>query len=177
MLHNVTAKQPNSKMCLVCGLKNPAGLHAEFFELECKQVVALFTADEHHQGYPGRLHGGIASSMLDETIGRAIRLRHHDELWGVTISLSVRFRQPVPLGEPLRVVSRIDRETKRHFEGTGELLLPDGSVAVEGHGRYLKLTIESIADFDFEHQQWRVVPRPEDPQTIECPERASQKQD
>jgi acyl-coenzyme A thioesterase PaaI-like protein len=169
--HRVHAKQPNSKMCLVCGLENAAGLQAAFYELEGGLVVAVFTPRDQHQGYPGRLHGGVAAAVLDETIGRAIRLRHGDELWGVTIELSTRFRQPVPLNEPLRVVGRITQESRRHFSGTGEILLAGGSVAVEAAGRYLKYPLDKISDFDFEHQQWRVVPAECDPPQIELPAR------
>ena len=120
-------------------------------------MVGVFTPQDHHQGYPGRLHGGIAASILDETIGRAIRLQHGDALWGVTIELTTRFRRPVPLQTSIRAVGRITRETRRHFEGTGEILLPDGSIAVQAHGRYLKMPLDSISDFDFEQQQWQVV--------------------
>ena len=167
--HRVVAKQPNSKMCLVCGLQNEFGLQAEFFELEDRQLVGLFTPRDHQQGYPGRLHGGIVASMLDETIGRAIRILHGDSLWGVTIELNTRFRKPIPLNEPIRTVSRIVKETHRHFEGEGEILLPTGRVAAEAQGRYLKMPIESISDFDFEEQQWRIVNQLEDPEFIELP--------
>jgi hypothetical protein len=34
MRYQVKAKQQNTKMCLVCGLKNPFGLHTAFYELE-----------------------------------------------------------------------------------------------------------------------------------------------
>ena len=44
MHHPVLRKQPNSKMCLVCGLKNDGGLHASFYELGSGELVALFTA-------------------------------------------------------------------------------------------------------------------------------------
>jgi acyl-coenzyme A thioesterase PaaI-like protein len=165
--HRVTAKQPNSKMCLVCGLDNIAGLKAAFYELETDQLLGIFTPRDHHQGYPGRLHGGIAASLLDETIGRAIRMRHGDELWGVTIELTTRFRQPVPLNEPIRAVGRITRETRRHFEGEGKILLPDGSVAVEATGRYFKMMLDMISDFDFDEQQWRIVPSQDDPMEFE----------
>jgi acyl-coenzyme A thioesterase PaaI-like protein len=170
--HRVTAKQPNSKMCLVCGLQNVAGLRAAFYELDSGQLLGLFTPQDHHQGYPGRLHGGIAASILDETIGRAIRLRHGDTLWGVTTQLTTRFRKPLPLQQSLRAVGRITRETRRHFEGSGEILLPDGTVAVEAHGRYLKMPLDAISDFDFQQQQWRVVPADSDPQHIELPQLA-----
>lgn len=169
--HQVIAKQPNSKMCLVCGLHNEPGLKAAFYELESHQVVGLFTPRDHQQGYPGRLHGGIAASMLDETIGRAIRLTHGDSLWGVTIELTMKFRKPIPLDETIKTVARITKETKRHFEGRGAILLPNGRVAVEGRGRYLKMPIDSITDFDFEEQDWRVVPDQDDPETIELPRR------
>lgn len=162
----VKNKQENSKMCLVCGLKNPFGLQASFYELENEEVLAIFTPSEEHQSYPGRLHGGIATAVLDETIGRAIMLTHRD-LWGVTIDMNVRFRQPVPLDEELRVVGRITKDTRRIFEGSGEILLSDNSVAVEGRGRYIKLPLENIADFDVAEQEWRVVTCNADPPVVE----------
>ena len=113
------------------------------------------------------MHGGIAASLLDETIGRAIRMRHGDELWGVTIELTTRYRKPVPLDQPIRAVSRIVKETRRHFEGTGEILLADGTVAVEAHGKYFKLLLDMISDFDFNEQQWTVVPDDSDPEHFE----------
>ena len=171
--HRVVAKQPNSKMCLVCGLQNGPGLQATFYELDCEQLVGIFTPRDHQQGYPGRLHGGIAASMLDETIGRAIRITHGDALWGVTIELNTKFRKPIPLEEPITTVARVTWETKRHFEGDGAILLPSGRVAVEGHGRYLKMPIESIADFDYSEQEWMVTPNDTDPVTIDLPHRWS----
>jgi acyl-coenzyme A thioesterase PaaI-like protein len=158
--------QQNTKMCLVCGLKNQFGLRSAFYELENDELLAIFKPMEEHQSYPGRLHGGIATAVLDETIGRAIMI-HHDDLWGVTIECSTRYRKPVPLTEEIRVVGRITKVANRFFEGTGEILLNDGSVAVEGRGRYIKLPLDKIADFDFEEQEWRVVPSADDPEHVE----------
>ena len=123
MAHKVTAKQHNSRMCFVCGLKNSSGLHASFYEVEGDQLVALFTPCEEHQGYPDRLHGGLAATILDETIGRAMNI-NNDEIWGVTVEFSVRYKKPVPLDQELRVVGRITKQNRRLFEGTGEILLP-----------------------------------------------------
>ena len=166
MKHKVTGKQQNTKMCFVCGLKNSFGLHASFFEIEDNLLVAIFTPCQEHQGYPGRMHGGIAASILDETIGRAVMIEQ-DEIWGVTVEFKVRYRNPIPLGVKLRVVGRITKENRRMFEGSGEILLPDGEVAVQGFGKYFKLPLDDIADFDFDEQVWKTVPSPEDPQTIE----------
>ena len=166
MRHSVTAKQPNSKMCLVCGLKNDFGLHASFYELDNRALLGLFTPAEQHQGYPGRLHGGIATAILDETVGRAI-LAHGQDVWGVTVEFSIRFRKPVPLGEELRVLGRITKDRGRSFEGAGEILLPDGSVAVEGRGKFIKLPIERIADTQHDELDWRVIVSESDPQAFD----------
>ena len=166
MSHKVTAKQPNSKMCLVCGLKNTFGLHTSFFELDNSELLAIFKPREEHQSYPGRLHGGIISTILDETIGRAIMIQSEGEIWGVTLDLQIRFKKPVPLDEELRVIGRIIKNSSRFFEGTGELLLQDGTIAAEGHGKYLKAPLEKIADFDVDAQEWSVVFSPKDPKEV-----------
>lgn len=163
MKKKVTGKQPNSRMCFVCGLRNTMGLRAGFFELENGELLALFTPADEHQGYPARLHGGVAAAILDETIGRAIMIRSHGEVWGVTVEFSMRLSKPVPLGGEIRVVGRIEKEGGRIFEGTGEILLPDGTIAVEGRGKYIKMPIEKIADFNRDEQEWRVTPAPGDP--------------
>ncbi len=164
----VTGKQHNSKMCFVCGLKNPAGLHTSFFEVEGDQLVGLFTPCEEHQGYPGRLHGGVSAAILDEAIGRAMNVTDPD-VWGVTVEISIRYRKPVPLDTELRVVGRITDQNRRMFEGTGEILLPDGTVAVEGKGKYIKLPLDDIADFDFTEQEWKVELSEGDPKEIDLP--------
>ena len=112
------------------------------------------------------MHGGLAATILDETIGRAVMIKE-DEIWGVTVEFKVRYRQPIPLGVELRVVGRITKDSRRLFEGSGEILLPDGQIAVEGIGKYIKLPLDEIADFDFEEQEWKTVLSESDPQSIE----------
>ena len=167
MLRKVTGKQPNSRMCLVCGLKNSFGLHTAYYELDNNELLAVFRPRAEHQSYPGRLHGGIISTILDETIGRAIMMHSVDEVWGVTVDLQIRFKKPVPLDKELKVVGRITKDGTRFFEGSGELLLADGTVAAEGHGRYLKAPLEKIADFDTDLLEWEIVRLPEDPDEVD----------
>jgi uncharacterized protein (TIGR00369 family) len=150
--HKVVAAQNISRMCVVCGTENEFGLHTRFYELDNGELLGVFDPAEHHQGYPGRLHGGIASTLLDETIGRAISATDKD-VWGVTVELTVRFRKPVPLDSEIRAVGRITRDSRRLFEGTGEIVLPDGTIAVEASGKYMKMPIDAIAEGDF-GSQW-----------------------
>jgi len=154
-------------MCFVCGTDNSFGLKSTFYELEDGQLMAIFQPLEQHQGYPGRLHGGIAATILDETIGRAIMLHYSNNIWGVTVDFSMKLRKPVPIEGEIRVLARIIEDGKRSFQGEGEILLPDGQVAVQGRGKYLKMDIDKIADFDHQGDAWKVIPNPEDPQFVE----------
>lgn len=150
-------KQPNSRMCFVCGMKNIAGVKVFFYEQEDGSVLARFTGQEIHQGYPGRMHGGVVSGILDETMGRAVMF-NGGEVWGVTVALELRFKQAVPLFVELTAVGRIVKDRGVYFEGAGELRLPDGTVAVEAKGKFWKLPLSEIADFDTEREEWRVIP-------------------
>lgn len=166
MKHKVIKKQQNSKKCLVCGLKNELGLKASFYETDSDEVIAIFKPLEEHQSYPGRLHGGIAGAILDETIGRAIMCKD-DTIWGVTVELSLKYKKPIPLDEELRVVGRITKDSKRLFEGTGEILLQNGDIAATAWGKYMKMPIDKIADFNTDEQEWRVVSSDDEPKEIE----------
>lgn len=158
MPKSVKRAQNISRMCMVCGLENAAGLHARFYELSNGELAGVFSPREDHQGYPGRLHGGVASTILDETIGRAINVTDPDA-WGVTVELTVRYRKPVPLDCEVVAHARITKDSSRLFEGSGEIRLADGSVAVEAKGRYLRLPIDKIADGEFQ-DEWFADDRP-----------------
>lgn len=166
MKHAVRKAQDVSRMCAVCGMENDLSLKARFYELENDELLGVFTPSEEHQGYPGRMHGGIATAAVDETIGRAINIIHPGT-WGVTMSLSVRFRKPVPLDREMRAIGRITKDSNRVFEGTGEIVLDDGTVAVEASGTYMKLPIEKIAEGDVSDQ---IIPDPRElPSEFEVP--------
>ena len=157
MKRRVLAAQNVSRMCVVCGRENAWSLKARFLELEGGELLAVFAPLQEHQGYPGRLHGGIASALLDETIGRAIHLSSPDR-WGVTVEFAVRYLRPVPLDREVRALARITRDGSRLFEGSGEIVLDDGTVAVQASGKYMKMSIDRIVDDDFS-QQWFADPR------------------
>lgn len=154
MNHKIQNGQHISKHCMVCGIVNPFSLKTRFFETVEKEVVALFTAREEHQSYPGIAHGGVSAALLDEVIGRAIMAHHGQHTFGVTVDLQVKYKKPVPLGVELKVVGRITNDRGRLYEGSGELYLPDGTVAVSAQGKYLKRQLDQITDSNFVAEEW-----------------------
>ncbi len=145
MKYKVLKKQNISSNCLVCGIENDLGLKANFYELENNELVAICDTKEWHQSYPGRMHGGMSAAILDETIGRAISLSN-DEVWGVTVSLDIKYKKPVPTDCTIKVVGRIIKENRKLFEGTGEIILPNGEIAVTATGKYMKMPVNKIIE-------------------------------
>jgi uncharacterized protein (TIGR00369 family) len=143
MLHKVIKKQYITKNCFVCGKDNETSIKARFYELDNGEVAVLFDPSEEYQGYPDRLHGGVAATVLDELIGRAIIVREPG-VWGVTVELNIKFKKPVPMGKPLKAVGRVTINRSRMFEGTAELLLEDGSTAVSAWGKYIKSPFDKL---------------------------------
>ena len=139
----VTKKQNNSHHCLVCGMQNNLGLKAFFYETEEKELVSIFTFKKEHESYPGRAHGGMICSLLDELIGRAY-WQIDPNMFGVTISISVKYRKPVPTMKQLKAVARITSETSRTFEGTGEIVDQNGNVLAEASAIYMKMPLSRI---------------------------------
>lgn len=144
MKYKVNRKQLVSKNCFVCGTENQESLKTKFYELENGELMSISTPTQTHQSYPDRMHGGVISAILDEVIGRAIMIDEPDA-WGVTVELTIKYKKPVPLDSPVKAVARITRNTRLIFEGTGEILLEDGSIAATGYAKYVKMTIEKLA--------------------------------
>jgi len=147
-------KQPNSKMCFACGLDNPIGLKMAFYEDDEGRVVAKFTPRDEHQGYPGVVHGGIVTALLDEVLGRVAIAA---ERWMVTGRLNIRFRRPIPVGEPLTIVGQVVSWNKRTLEAHGEIRLADGQVGAEATGTFLEIPPDKVAGMEEALAFWRVV--------------------
>ena len=148
-------RQPNSRICFVCGIENPISLRLKFRTGDEGRCVARFRPRPEHQGYPGQLHGGLISTILDEAMGRVLTNRN---VWAMTGRLEIRFAKPVPLDQELTIVSELVRSRSRAYEAKGEIRLPDGTVLVEGSGTYVRIPDEMVekarAGLDF----WQVVP-------------------
>ena len=139
----VLKKQYNSHDCLVCGIDNELGLKTAFYEMANGVVVGVLKGKNEHQSYPNRMHGGVISALIDETIGRAIWITSPYML-GVTTHLNITYRKIVPLNEPLFVIGKITKENKRIFEGKGVIVNMNHEFLAEGTALYFKLPFEKM---------------------------------
>lgn len=140
--------------CAVCGTKNPYSLHAKFYELEGDIVVGVLVGADHHQSYPGRMHGGMISAIVDETIGRAVQIGH-PEKWGVTGELKIRFLKPTPLENVLHCFAKLYEENKWVFKGVAVLETENGELVATGEATYVKMDISKITNALDEHNWFK----------------------
>ncbi len=150
-------KQPNSRMCFLCGRQNPIGLKLEFYEdSEAEQVRVEFSVPEEYQGYPGVVHGGIVAAVLDEVSGRAIMLRGSDEDMFATLRLTIRYRRPTPTDTPLIAVGWVERIGGVGARVEGEIRLHDGTVTAECKATVAGVPKEFRTGWEEEKQYWKV---------------------
>ena len=150
-------KQPNSRMCFICGRQNPVGLHLDFYEdPETGQVRVEFTIPDEYQGYPGVVHGGIVAAILDEVSGRAVMLQSSDENLMATMRLTVRYRRPTPTETPLTGVGWVEHGGSVGARVAGEIRLPDGTVTAECEAVLTNVPEEFLARWGEEKQFWKV---------------------
>jgi acyl-coenzyme A thioesterase PaaI-like protein len=122
-------------LCFACGEKNEQGLHMQF-RRDGERAVCDYTPCGYQQGYPGRMHGGLVATLLDEAMGWAV---YGAQQWGATARLSVRFRRPVDLTQPLRIEAWITQNRSRLIELRGEVRDEGGALLAEGEGTFMKL--------------------------------------
>jgi len=114
-------------MCFACGQRNPVGLKLEF-RFEGADYVADFVVRPEHQGWAGLVHGGLLATALDETMAR---LLWEKGLNAITGRLSVRYHQPVRIGDRLRLHARITRQRSPAVETAAAANNAEGAVVAE----------------------------------------------
>jgi acyl-coenzyme A thioesterase PaaI-like protein len=124
-----------ARHCFACGIDNEKGLRLRF-RFEDGEAVAEFTPEFEHQGYPGFTHGGVVAAVLDEAMGWAIYGRG---VWAMTARMQVRFRDSVPLLEPLVVRGSVTSSRGRLLTARAELRDCGGRLLVEAEGSFLRV--------------------------------------
>jgi acyl-coenzyme A thioesterase PaaI-like protein len=149
-------KQANSRVCFVCGVENPVGLHLSFYVSGPGEVTVDFTPPEHYQGYPGVLHGGIVASVLDETAGRTL-MGNFPPRFLFTAKLEVKYRKNVPVGEPLKIIGRAGKDRGRMAEAWSGIYNQAGVLLAEADA--LLVDVPNPPDpSELEASGWKVYP-------------------
>ena len=149
--------QPSSRTCFVCGRENPLGLAARWVsDRESGEVRATLEIPEHFNGFPGTVHGGVLSALLDEAAVRTALLDGGFDDLLVTAKLEVTFRRPTPTCTPIVVAARIVRRVGSRVQAEAEVRLPDGAVAARAEALLMRPPRDVAAAWEAERAHWRV---------------------
>ncbi|MDY7105149.1 MAG: hypothetical protein S0880_28515 [Actinomycetota bacterium] len=121
----------------VSGSANPLSIGLRI-RREGDQAVGVVTLDRGWEGAPGRSHGGIVASCVDETFGGLLPVIGEMAFTG---ELSLRYEGPCPLGVPLEFRSWLEgREGRKlHLACTGSA---DGEVFVRATAVFITVDLE-----------------------------------
>jgi acyl-coenzyme A thioesterase PaaI-like protein len=107
---------------------------AWMFEQDHDGMVARGAFSNAHTGPPGTVHGGWVAFAFDEILGWANARSGHPAMTG---KLTIRYRQPTPVGIPVEFRAPWPRVEGRrvHTHGTLEVA---GAVTAEAEGLFVR---------------------------------------
>lgn len=121
----------------VTGPENAIAPPLHLLAREDRSVHGETTLGLQYQGPPGHVHGGIAALLLDDALGVA---NFSAGAPGMTAQLTLRYRRPTPLFEPLTIDAHQVSVDGRKIRTTGTLSAR-GEVCVEAEGLFINVPI------------------------------------
>lgn len=125
---NGAAAPVDDGRCFACGPYNADGLHMHFEPDGEGRVRAEITLPPRFQGWRGTAHGGIVMMLLDEAMAYACGAIGERAM---TASMQLRFRAPVPLGEPLVITGSV-KWKRRHVIALDAAIADAGGTVLAG---------------------------------------------
>jgi uncharacterized protein (TIGR00369 family) len=120
-------------MCFVCGKHNPIGFHLQFQDEEGVST-AEFIPKPEYQGYPGVLHGGLLTTLLDELMARPLNVKGIN---AVTAKMEVRFRSAANIGEKLCARGELINHRGRLYEMKAVVIRENGETVAEATSTFM----------------------------------------
>lgn len=113
-------------MCFACGVDNPIGLKIQF-HVDGDVCTAEFTPNENHVGFSDTVHGGIIYTILDDVTANIL---YQQARKAHTAKCEIRYRQPVRVGDKLKLKGWIENERRRLIVLKGEVRRASDDVLV-----------------------------------------------
>ena len=98
--------------CFGCSPDNEVGLKMQFYE-DDDDVVCFWKPMERYQGWIDTLHGGIQSTLIDETAAWVVTRKM--QTTGVTSKLEIRYLKPIMTTETQITIRGRIRQQQRNI--------------------------------------------------------------
>ena len=123
----------SDEYCFACGEKNPIGLHLSF-NFDGERIFTKKILPKEFQGYDGTAHGGILSTMLDETMCKFISAKYNEK--AVTGRLEIRYKYPTPVEQELKITAWQENQRKNIISMRATVETLDGTVTAEATAKF-----------------------------------------
>jgi len=154
----MSQKQPSARYCFVCGVENEHGLHLKFYDTAPGRVETKWVVPEQFQGFPGIAHGGVLASVLDEAATRTILGANGSRRIVVTASLEVRYRKPVPLNAPLKVIGEINDDKGEIIHASSRIEDESGQILASAKVVLMEAPSSLLQTIELDPADWKVYP-------------------
>ncbi len=122
------------KECFGCGPENSNGLQM-CFESNGEKIRSKLVMKKAFRGWSNLIHGGILSTMLDETMGWTVI--NFTGKFMLTRSMTVTFKKPVRIGASLTVTGYIkEQRDERKVVVVAEIHDEDGNLCAASEGDF-----------------------------------------
>ena len=132
--------------CFACGGVNPIGLKLDFYRLG-NTICTDILLGRHYEGWSNMAHGGIISTLLEETMSWAVLFFKRN--FFTCRGINIKYIRPVLVGEDIRVSAKLSEQSAfSEIKVLGEIRDSKKVLLVRGSGDFQAVPLEEISFTD-----------------------------
>ncbi len=123
--------------CFGCGVDNKEGMRLKFvYDPERHSMVARIRLASRFTGPPGHAHGGVIATILDEAMGKVMKIHN---VIALTSLMEVQYLRPVPLQQALIAEGKPRSHRGRRYWTVAEIRNQEGQVLARSKGVFVRI--------------------------------------
>jgi acyl-CoA thioesterase FadM len=135
--------QLQGQTCFACGTANPIGLKLKFYR-SGDAICTDIKLDRYYEGWTSMAHGGIISTLLDETMSWTII--YFKRVFFVTRKMEVKFIKPILVEKSLTVQGRLLESTDdTRIRAKADIVDSKGNILARSTGEFVVLPEERLS--------------------------------
>lgn len=142
MSNRIYLPKPPDGYCFACGDTNPIGLRMRFF-VKDEFVYSETPIRNEHQGWVEIAHGGIVSTILDETMSWAVLYFKREFI--VTKNMQITFVRPLATNRTyLSRAKVLETEDPKKVKSYATILSDEGKIMARSIGEFRLLSKDEM---------------------------------
>ena len=104
------------------------------FDFDGDKLTTKKILPREFEGYEGKAHGGIISTLLDESMCKFIDAKYHE--LAVTGRLEIRYKFPTPVEQELTITAWQENQRRNIITMRATVQIPDGTITAEATAKF-----------------------------------------